>query len=76
MQRIIANLLVRNTYSLDDLEKDYTQKAVDLGAFHVRASHFRLHSLSESARGLECTGNDEDTREEKPEVSMVGRERV
>ena len=64
------------THPLNDLEKDYTQKAVDLGTFLVCASHLGLHSLSESARRLECAGNDENAREEKPEVSMVGRERV
>lgn len=64
------------TYSLNDLEKDDTQEAVNLRTFLVRASHRRLHSLSESARRLECAGNDENAREEKPEVGMVGRERV
>ena len=68
--------LICKTYSLNDLEKDYTKEAVDLGTFLVSTSHLRLHSLSESARGLECAGNDENAREEKPEVSMVGRERV
>jgi len=61
---------------LNDLEKDYTQKAVNLGTFLVCTSHLRLHSLRESARGLECAGNDEDAREEKPEMRMVGRERI
>ena len=68
--------LICKTYSLNDLEKDYTQEAVDLGTFLVSTSHFRLHSLGKSARGLECASNDEDAREEKPEMSMVGRERV
>jgi hypothetical protein len=61
---------------LNDLEENYAQKAVNLRTFLVRASHLGLHSLSESARGLECAGNDENAREEKPEVGMVGRERV
>lgn len=67
---------MRYTYSLNYLEKDYAQEAVDLGTFLVCASHLTLHPLSESARGLESTRNDEDARKEKPEVSMVGRERV
>ena len=64
------------TYSLNDLEEDYTKEAVNLSTFVVRASHLGLHSLSESARGLECAGNDENARKEKPEVSMVGRKGV
>lgn len=68
--------LICKTYSLNDLEEDYTQEAVDLGTFLMSTSHLRLHSLRKSARGLECTSNDENTREEKPEVSMVWRERV
>ena len=64
------------THSLDDLEKDYAQKAVDLGSFLVCATHLGLHSFSESTRGLECASDDEDAREEKPKVSMVRRERV
>jgi hypothetical protein len=67
---------VWETYSLNDLEEDYTQEAVDLGTFLVCTSHLRLHSAGESARGLECAGNDEDAREEQPEMSMVGREGV
>jgi hypothetical protein len=76
VQRIIANLLVRNTYSLDDLEKNYTQEAINLGTFLVCASHLRLHPFSESARGLESARNDEDARKEEPKMRMVGRERV
>lgn len=56
--------LVRETYSLDDLEKDNAQEAVDLGSFLVCASHLGLHSLSESARSLERAGNYEDARKE------------
>jgi hypothetical protein len=51
---------------LNDLEEDYTQEAVDLGAFFVCPSHFGLHPSSESARGLESAGDDEDAREKKP----------
>lgn len=68
--------LICDTYSLNDLEKDDTQEAVDLGTFLVSTSHLRLHSLSESTRGLECAGNDEYASEEKPEMSMVWRERI
>ena len=64
------------THPLNDLEENYAQKAVNLRTFLVCASHLRLHSLSESARRLECAGNDEDAREEQPEMSMVGREGV
>lgn len=68
--------LARETHSLDDLEEDYAQKAVDLGAFLVCSAHLALHSFGESTRGLECASDDEDACEEKPEVSMIGRERV
>ena len=68
--------IVCETHPLNDLEEDYTQEAVDLGTFIVCASHLGLHSLSESACSFECACNDEDAREEKPEMSMVGRERV
>jgi len=61
---------------LDNLEEYYTQKTVDFGTFLVRPSHFGLHPLRESACGLERASNDEYARQEKPEVSMVGRKRV
>ena len=61
---------------MNDLEEDYTQEAVDLGTFLVCASHLGLHPLSESARGLESSRNDEDARKEEPKMRMVGRERV
>ena len=68
--------IVCETHPLNDLEEDYAQETVDLGTFLVRSGHLGLHSLSKSARGLESASNYEDAREEKPEMSMVGRERV
>ena len=68
--------IVCETHPLNDLEEDYTQEAVDLGTFLVRSGHLGLHSLSESTRGLESAGNDKDAREEKPKMSMIGREGV
>jgi hypothetical protein len=65
-----------NTYALDDLEEDDTQKAVDFGTLMVFAAHLCLHSSSESAGSFECTSDDENARKEKPEMGVFGREGV
>jgi hypothetical protein len=65
-----------NTYALDDLEEDDTQKAVNLGTLMVFAAHLCLHSSSESTGSFERTSDNEDARKEKPEMGVFGREGV
>ena len=54
------------TYTLDDLEEDDSEEAVDLGSLLVGAGHFGFHPARERTGGLESACDNEDAGEEEP----------
>lgn len=64
------------SYVLDNLEEYYPQERVDLRALLVRPAHLAFRPLCKCDRAFQRAGDDQQTGEEEPEVSVLGGERV